>query len=91
MTTEATSTEDSPVPTIAFLTMIGLMGGFILGCAITHWSSSGYINTLERMTQHYKGKFEYYFDGANKRDYIELCRDAAGEIDVLFRDECAPE
>ncbi len=72
------------------LGMIALVVGFVIGSAISYASTSSYIGLLERQSEFYKTKFEYYFDGANQRRFIELCRGADGEIDVLFKDECRP-
>lgn len=72
---------------LALVFAVGLLaGGLIVG-----GSTRGYIGTLERMMVHYRGEFNYYFDGANKRGYIELCKLADGKIDVVYTDECAPD
>lgn len=87
MSTE-TATEDETPGWIFGLATAALFVGFVLGSAIAYWSASGYIGMLERTETFYKGKFDYYFDGANKRGYIELCRDSAGDLDVRYVDEC---
>lgn len=56
--------------------------------AINWWSDSSYIEMLERVQRHDHQQAEYWFKGANERGLVDICRDANGEVKVLWKEDC---
>jgi hypothetical protein len=42
----------------------------------------------ENQTTYYKERYDYYFNGASNRHYLDLCKNNKGVLDVYFKDEC---
>jgi len=38
--------------------------------------------------QFQKDRYDYYFNGANKRGLLDICKNADGELTVLFKEDC---
>lgn len=45
-------------------------------------------NFLAADREFLKKNYDYYFDGAVKRQYLDICKNAKGEIGSWFKDEC---
>lgn len=40
------------------------------------------------LSRYYKDRYWYFFNGANRRHLLELCRGLDGEVDVRFKEDC---
>jgi hypothetical protein len=47
-----------------------------------------HLTFLENQTTYYKERYDYYFNGANNRHYLDFCKNNKGVLDVYFKDEC---
>lgn len=47
-----------------------------------------YISTLEKMEKYQRTQADYWFNGANDRGLVDICKFEDGEIRVIFKDEC---
>lgn len=60
---------------------------FGIGVAFTHTLDQKNLKLALDLIDYYKTRGDYYFDGANKRQYLDICN-KDGEVKVLFKDEC---
>lgn len=56
--------------------------------AFHYWSSEQYISMLERIQKYDAERADYFFNGANKRGLLDICKDASGKVDVLWKEDC---
>jgi len=55
---------------------------------IHYQQSERAITYLSRIQAYERERGDYLFEGANKRGLLDLCEDAAGNLKVLWKDEC---
>lgn len=53
-------------------------------------SMKGYFNQMADLAEYHEKKGDYFFDGANSRGLLDICRSADGQkVEVLFKEDCA--
>lgn len=40
------------------------------------------------LVDYHKKKHDYFFEGANLRNLIDICENANGDIDIWFKEDC---
>jgi uncharacterized membrane protein len=67
---------------IVVLVMVSMFLG------VTSYQSFQNIKLLIDQNIYYKQRYDYYFDGANSRRYLNLCYNEQGKLGVWYKDEC---
>lgn len=60
---------------------------FLASTWFGQYTMRGVVDFLANRADFYHEKFDYFFDGANHRGYLDLCN-VNGQPDVVYRDEC---
>ena len=56
--------------------------------ALVHWQLSGHIEFWHDLYRFEKGRYQYYFEGANKRGLLDICQDETARPAVRFKEDC---